>query len=128
MGRIIAQVRITNALDPSHEIHCDALVDTGAAPLVLPKAWRDQLGVLGSSQTKEFELADQKTISGEVAGPVQIQIEGFRPVYNEVVFLDMEPVEGRYEPLLGYLILEQSSVAVDVVGHRLVPVKYMDLK
>jgi hypothetical protein len=128
MGRIVAQVRITNALDPSHEIHCDALVDTEAALLVLPKAWRNQLGTLGSSQIKEFELADQKTISGEVAGPVQIQIEGFRSIYNEVVFLDMEPVEGRYEPLLGYLILEQSSVAVDVVGHRLVPVKYMDLK
>lgn len=128
MGRIIAQVRITNALDTAHEIHCDALVDTGAAPLVLPQAWRDQLGTLGSSQIREFELADQKTISGEIAGPVRIQVEGFRPVYNEVVFLDMEPVEGRYEPLLGYLILEQSSIAVDVVGHRLVPVKYMDLK
>ena len=128
MGRIIAQVRVTNALDPSHEIQCAALVDTGAAPLVLPTAWRDRLGTLGSSQTKEFELADQKTISGEVAGPVQIQIEGFRSVYNEVVFLDMEPIEGRYEPLLGYLILEQSNVAVDMMGHRLVPVKYIDLK
>jgi predicted aspartyl protease len=128
MGRIVAQVRITNALDLSHEIQCDALVDTGAAPLVLPKAWRDRLGQLGSSQTREFEVADQRIISGEIAGPVQIQIEGFRPVYSEVVFLDMEPVEGRYEPLLGYLILEQSSVVVDVVGHRLVSVKYMDLK
>ena len=128
MGRIVTQVRITNALDPSHEIQCEALVDTGAAPLVLPKAWKDRLGKLGSSQTKEFEPADQKTISGEVAGPVQIQIEGFRSVYNEVVFLDMEPVEGRYEPLLGHLILEQSNVAVDMVGHRLVPVKYIDLK
>jgi len=38
MGGIVAQVRITNALDPSHEIQCAALVDTGAAPLVLPKA------------------------------------------------------------------------------------------
>lgn len=128
MGRIITPVRITNALDPSYEIQCDVLVDTGAAPLVLPQAWKDRLGKLGSSQTKEFELADQKTILGEVAGPVQIQIEGFRSIYNEVVFLDMEPVEGRYEPLLGYLILEQSNVAVDMVGHRLVPVKYIDLK
>jgi len=40
----------------------------------------------------------------------------------------MEPLEGGYEPLLGYLILEQSQVAVDMVGHRLVPVKYIDLK
>lgn len=128
MGRIIAQVRITNALDPSHDIHCDAFVDTGAAPLVLPRAWRDRLGKLGTSYTEEFETADQRTISGEVAGPVQIQIEGFRPIHNEVVFLDMEPIDGHYEPLLGYIILEQSKAAVDMVGHRLVPVKYMDLK
>ncbi len=33
-------------------------------------------------------------------------------VTNEVVFLDMEPVEGRYEPLLGSLILEQSNVLI----------------
>ncbi|MGH7965511.1 MAG: aspartyl protease family protein [Candidatus Binatia bacterium] len=128
MGRIITQVRITNALDPSSEIRCDALVDTGAAPLVLPRAWRDRLGKLASSQTQEFEVADQRIISGEVAGPVQIQIEGFRSIHNEVVFLDMEPVEGRYEPLVGYLILEQSLAAVDMVGHRLVPVKHFDLK
>jgi predicted aspartyl protease len=128
MGRIVAQVHITNALDPSYEIHCDALVDTGAAPLVLPKAWRDRLGQLGTSRIKEFETADQRIVSGEVVGPVQIRVEGFQPIYNEVVFLDMEPIEGGYEPLLGYLILEQAQVVVDMVGHRLVPVKYIDLK
>jgi len=128
MGRIVAQIRITNALDPSHDIHCDALVDAGAAPLVLPAAWRDRLGKLGTSQIREFETADQRTITGEVAGPVQIQIEGFRPIHNEVVFLDMVQTDGGYEPLLGSLILEQSQAAVDMVGHRLVPVKHIELK
>jgi hypothetical protein len=128
MGRIIAQVRITNALDPLYEIRCDALVDAGAAPLVLPQAWRDRLGELGASRVREFETADQRIVSGEVVGPVQIQIEGFQPLYNEVVFLDMELSEGRYEPPLGYFILERSQAAVDMVGHRLVPLKYIDLK
>ncbi len=40
----------------------------------------------------------------------------------------MHPADGFYEPLLGYLILEQSGAAVDVLGHRLVHVKHMDLK
>lgn len=128
MGRIITQVRITNALDPSHEIRCDALVDTGAISLVLPKAWKERLGTLGSSQAEEFETIDQRTVSGEIAGPVQIQVEGFRSIYDEVVFLDMQPVEGRYEPLLGYVVLEKSKALMDMVGHRLVPVKYFDLK
>ena len=32
------------------------------------------------------------------------------------------------EPLLGYILLEQSRAAVDLVGHRLLPVKTFDLK
>ena len=63
---------------------------------------------------------------GEACGPVQIRMEGFRPVFNEVVFLDAE--DETPEPLLGYVILEQAQAAVDMVGHRLVPVRYIDLK
>jgi hypothetical protein len=40
----------------------------------------------------------------------------------------MQPDNGEYEPLIGYVILEQSQAAVDMLGHRLVPVKRMDLK
>jgi hypothetical protein len=29
MGRIVVETTLENALDPSHTIHCDALVDTG---------------------------------------------------------------------------------------------------
>jgi hypothetical protein len=36
--------------------------------------------------------------------------------------------DGRYEPLLGYVMLEKSKAAVDMVGHRLVPLKHLDLK
>jgi len=45
-----------------------------------------------------------------------------------VLFLEMEPANGDYEPLIGYVILEQSQAAVDMLGHRLIPVKRMDLK
>ena len=36
--------------------------------------------------------------------------------------------KGDYEPLLGYVLLEQIPVAIDRLGHRLVPVKYIDAK
>ncbi|MCK4423324.1 MAG: hypothetical protein KAV18_04555, partial [Candidatus Omnitrophica bacterium] len=65
---------------------------------------------------------------GIVCGPVKIKIEGFRVIYNEILFLDMEPSNGEYEPLLGYIALEQCGAAVDMIGHRLLPVKYMDVK
>ena len=40
----------------------------------------------------------------------------------------MQPEDGEHEPLLGYIALEQSGVAVDMIGHGLLPVGYMDAK
>ena len=128
MGRIISQVTVGNALHPEFQIRCDALVDTGTSGLVLPTFWKDRLGSFGATRKVQMETADQRIVTAEVCGPAQVQIEGFDLVFNEVTFLDMQPVEGSYEPLIGYIILEQSRAAVDMVGHRLVPVKYMDLK
>ena len=128
MGRIIASVKIDNASDSSKTIRCDALVDTGASFMVLPTAWRDRLGDLEMTTEIEMETATQQTVTDEVSGPVRIQIEGFRPIYSEVSFIDMHPANGEYEPLIGYLVLEQSQAAVDILGHRLVQVKHMDLK
>jgi hypothetical protein len=34
----------------------------------------------------------------------------------------------RIIPQIGYVILEQSQAAVDMLGHRLISVKRMDLK
>jgi len=128
MGRIITFVRIENLSDSEKNIRCDALVDTGASYMVLPKAWRNRLGDLEEIGSVDLEIATQQTVKGIICGPVRIQIEGFRPIYNEVLFIDMEPENGTYEPLIGYIILEQSQAAVDMMGHRLIHVKRMDMK
>jgi len=57
-----------------------------------------------------------------------LQIEGFRPIYTEVLFIDMKPENGIYEPLIGYIALEQCQAGIDMLGHRLVHIKRMDLK
>jgi len=128
MGRIVASVKVENPTDPNARLRCDALVDTGSSFLMLPSAWRDRLGKLDDLGKIQLETATQEPVEGEVCGPVRIQIEGFRPIYNEVLFLDTKPENGEYEPLIGYVILEQSQAAVDMLGHRLVAVKRMDLK
>ena len=128
MGRIVATVRIANLQEADKKIICDALVDTGASYMVLPSAWRERLGELEEIATVPLETATQETVEGRICGPVRIQIEGFRPIYNEVLFVEMKPKNGEYEPLIGYVILEQSQAAVDTLGHRLIPVKRMDLK
>jgi predicted aspartyl protease len=128
MGRIISPVKIDSLSDPSRSLRRDALVDTGASNMILPSAWRDRLGDLDEIDTVELETATQEAAKGTICGPVRIQIEGFRPIYNEVCFVAMKPGDGAYEPLIGYIVLEQSQAAVDRLGHRLVHVKRMDLK
>jgi len=100
MGRIMTSVSVENLANPDRRIRCDALVDTGASHVVLPSAWRDRLGELEELDTVEHALANQQAIEGVICGPVRIQIEGFRAVYNEVLFLDMAPEDGIYEPLI----------------------------
>jgi predicted aspartyl protease len=128
MGRIMINVRIKNLLEPDKTIGCDALVDTGAAYMVLPKAWENRLGKLNLIREIDCEMATQEMVKVPVCGPVEIRVEGFPPVYGEVLFLDMQPVDGIYEPLLGYIVLEQCQAAVDMLGVRLVHVKKTDLK
>ena len=128
MGRIIVQATITNALDRARQIVCLGLVDTGSTGLVLPNEWKERLGNLETLRMVSMETADQRVVHGEVCGPVRVELEGFPPVMTEVTFLAMEPVNGGHEPLIGYIVLEQSQAAVDMVSHRLVRVPYVDLK
>ncbi|MEW6103652.1 MAG: hypothetical protein AB1630_07575 [bacterium] len=124
----VTSVRIANAQNPKKSLQCDALVDTGASYMILPSVWKERLGELNLIEEVELETATQATIKGKIYGPVEIQIEGFRKIYSEVVFVDMEPEDGFYEPLIGYIVLEQSQAAVDMLGHRLLHIKRMDLK
>ena len=129
MGRIVCQAKIENATNGHEGFQFSALVDTGTSHLTLPSAWKERLGDLQSLDHVELETANQSTIRGEMGGPVKIQIEGFRAIHSEVLFVDMDPREdGSYEPLMGYIPLEASQAGVDILGHRLVHIKYLDLK
>ena len=69
-----------------------------------------------------------ETIEGEIHGPVRIEVEGFRAIFDEVLFVDMKPEDGVYEPLIGYVVLEKSQAGADMLGHRLIKIKHVDLK
>src|SRR2546430_6488176 len=94
MGRILTHVTIGNALDPAREISCQALVDTGAWGLMLPRAWKERLGAFQMTRTGEMVTPGQRVVSGEVCGPVTIRIDGFEPGSSEVTFLGMELARG----------------------------------
>jgi predicted aspartyl protease len=128
MGKIFKNVRIENPASPDKQILCLALVDTGASHMTLPAAWRERLGNLEQVRNAQLQTASQGIVNGAVCGPVKIQLEGFEPVFSEVVFIDMEPLNGEYEPLIGFLVLEASAAGVDMLGHRLIHLNYLYLK
>lgn len=103
-------------------------VDTGAGALILPRVWKERLDRFPRSEAVELQVANREVVRGEACWPVEVRIEGFRPVSSEVIFVDMKPEDAECESLLGYVILEQAQAAVDMLGHRLVPVKCIDMK
>ena len=128
MGQVSVPVVLVNGEDPTKELRFDALVDTGAFGLILPRAWKERLGPLPHAAPVEVETADQRVLPAEVCGPVRIQVDGFRAIDGEVVFMDMAPARGGYEPLVGYTVLELAGAVVDMVTHRLVARRTFDLK
>ena len=129
MGQIVTQMRLTSFADPGKTLVISALVDTGAAYITLPKVWRQTLGEIEQLGEIEVQMADQSAKRGVVCNLLRVRIGEFRPIVAEVLFRDMEPNdEGEYEPLVGYIPLEQVGAAVDMLGHRLVHVKRVDLK
>ena len=87
MGRIVVEATIENGTDPSCRIVCDVLVDTGAAYLTLPNAWRPRLGRLTVYDTVNVETANQAVVTGDICGPVLLRFGKFRQVLAEVLFI-----------------------------------------
>lgn len=128
MGRIEVALEVQNGLDPTKRIACTAVVDTGAYCLTLPMAWRERLGEFPHVEDVDLELADQRVVRGKLCSPVRLEVPGLGVGYGMVLLTEMAGPDGRYEPLLGYLALEELRVAVDLVQHRLVKLPYVDLK
>jgi predicted aspartyl protease len=129
MGRIITSVTVSSVFQSEKSFRFDALVDTGATYLTLPDVWKERLGDLDKIEDVDFQTATGQIGTGAIHGPVKIQLEGFRPIFSEVLFIEMKTdEEGNYEPLVGYIPLEQIPVAVDMLGHRLIKVRAVDLK
>ncbi len=128
MGRIVTKVTVSNPITQSKSRTFDALVDTGATLLTLLTAWKEDFGVFAETRVAQVERADKEIRRIEICGPVSIQIEGFPKIFTEVSFIEMKQTDGTYEPLLGYIPLEQAGILVDMLGHRLKAANYLDLK
>lgn len=65
MGRIVAQVKITNLFDENKSLQYGMLVDTGVGALILPKTGQEKLGHFKRSEFVELLLANHQVVRGE---------------------------------------------------------------
>lgn len=130
MGRIMARVDVENtSAGGKAKRGIDVLVDTGAAHLTLPLAWKWEFGVFHKEKRVVAKLADGNGAEGLLCWPADINIGGVAEANCEILFIDMKPnPKGDYDCLLGYIPLETAELSVDMAGHKLVPVGYCDLK
>lgn len=92
----------------------DAVVDTGATPLVIPETLRAKLG-LDIEETSAVTLAGGNHEACAVAGPVNIRWHDRYTLSNPIVLSGETD-----EVLLGVYPLEEMDLMVDVVNQRLI--------
>lgn len=102
----VTKVKFTNLFDPSKTVQLEAVIDTGAAMVVLPQALVDQLGLRKVRETK-VRYANNKTELKSVYGVVSVQIGGRTGNFDVLA----EP-EGS-QPLIGQVVLEVLDLVVD---------------
>lgn len=126
VGRISVRIRVANNAEmirasagdiPStdvHQIEVDAVVDTGAVRLVLPKATVDALGlpVTGSTQVR---YADHRTATRDVVQNVWLECADRQGIFSAIV----EPQ--RTEALVGAIVMEELDLIADCRNRRLLP-------
>ena len=126
MGEIVAQVELENSGDRAlaqrgygpesgvRRSNVDAVVDTGAVMLVLPRNVVERLG-LETQRTVVVTYADERREERPVAGPVTVRI-GNR-------FMNTDCVVGPplSESLLGQIVLEALDLIADCTNRTLTP-------
>ncbi|MDR1256657.1 MAG: retroviral-like aspartic protease family protein [Spirochaetaceae bacterium] len=122
MGETTAKITLVNTIDQGmaerglikesqiRKAEVEAVVDTGATPLVIPETLRDRLG-LKIEATSAVTLAGGKHESCTVAGPVNIRWNDRYTISNPIVLSGETD-----EVLLGVYPLEEMDLMVDVVN------------
>ncbi len=126
MGRFSVDVGITNHEDEVlaraghlsaavvRRATISAVVDSGAAGLVLPKALVDQLGLPAKSEVA-VRFADGRRDTRPVVGDVHLSFAGRSGLFDAVV----EP--GRDDALLGAIVMEVLDLVIDCTHQKLSP-------
>ena len=126
MGEIVVDIELENVgdrvgfeqgrLDEAdiRSTHVDAIVDTGAAMLVLPQNVVERLG-LATRRTAVVTYADERKEERPIAGPVTIT------VCDRFMSTDCIVGPPMSQPLVGQIVLQALDLIADCANHTVTP-------
>ncbi len=114
MGKVVERLKLTNVFDPKKTAEVEAVIDTGATMLVLP---RDIARKLKLRRMREVgvKYADGRTATKSVYGVVTAEIRGRAGEFNVLV------EDNGAQPLVGQIVLEQLDLVVDPKKRKVLP-------
>ena len=114
MGKVVEKVRFTNSFDPERSVEVEAVVDSGATIVVLPKSLVKMLGLKKVEDVK-VKYADGSVKEKEVYGVVRVELMG------RVGNFDVLAEDEGAQPLIGQIVLERLDLIIEPSTRRLTP-------
>jgi len=114
MGKIIEKVKITSLSDPKKSVEIEAIVDTGATMVALPKSLVQELG-LEKIEEVRVKYADGRVEKREVYGGVKLELKG------RVGIFDVLAESEEAQPLIGQIVLERLDLVIEPSTRKLIP-------
>jgi len=114
MGKIIERVKLTSLFNPKKSVEVEAVVDTGATMVVLPK---DIVEALELRKVREVKVryANNKVETKPIYGVVTIELKG------RSANLDVLVEEKGSQPLIGQVLLELLDLVIEPKTRKLIP-------
>jgi len=114
MGKVIEKVKLTSLFDPKKSLEIEAVIDTGATMVVLPKSLVRNLDLKKIEDVK-VKYADGRVERKEVYGVVRLELKG------RVGNFDVLAENDEAQPLIGQIVLERLDLIIEPSTRRLIP-------
>jgi len=106
MGKVVEKVKLTSLFEPEKSVEVEAVIDTGATMVVLPRDIVEELGLRKMREVK-VRYANNKVETKPIYGVVNIELKG------RSANLDVLVEEKGSQPLIGQVLLELLDLIVD---------------
>jgi len=114
MGKVIERARLCNVIDPTRSEEVDAVIDTGATLVVMPRDVVDRLG-LTKIRDVRVRYGNGKVETRSVYSAVTLELKGRSGTF------DVLAEDVGSQPLIGQVVLEVLDLVVDPRSRRLTP-------